>query len=170
MSSADPDSYQGPKDISFSTVLRSTNWAIGGCLRFSRLDFFSGDCLIFFHLKTLITTWRKQPERFIKFFHDSDSKQGPKDISFSTILRSTNWAIGRLDFFSADCVIFFHLKTLITTWRKQPEIYIKFFHDSMRKICFFFALYNHIVKIMANIWLHVQNYLLHFPLNFNFEI
>ena len=204
MSSADPDSYQGPKDISFSTVLHSTNWAIGGCLRFSRLDFFSGDCLIFFHLKTLITTWRKQPERFIKFFHDSmgkicfffalynhivrltaniwlhvqnyllhfplisilkskeisgnfikqkvmssadpDSNHGPKDISFSTVLRSTNWAIGgclrfsRLDFLSADCLIFFHLKTLITTWRKQPEIYIKFFHDSMGKICFFRSL------------------------------
>ena len=74
MSSADPDSNQGPKDISYSTVLRSTNWAIGGWLCFSRLDFFSGDCLIFFHLKTLITTWRKQPENFIKFFHDSMEK------------------------------------------------------------------------------------------------
>ena len=41
MSSADPDSNQGPKDISFSTVLRSTNWAIGGCLFVSRFDFFS---------------------------------------------------------------------------------------------------------------------------------
>ena len=74
MSSDDPDSNQGPKDISFSTVLCSTNWAIGGCLRFSRLDFFSADCLIFFQLKTLITTWRKQPEIFIKFFHDSMGK------------------------------------------------------------------------------------------------
>ena len=33
----------------------------------------------------------------------------------------------------------------------------------------FFALYNHIVKLMANIWLHMQNYLLHFSLNFNIE-
>ena len=33
MSSADPDSKQGPKDISFSTILRSTNWAIGQLLR-----------------------------------------------------------------------------------------------------------------------------------------
>ena len=41
MSSADPDSNQEPKDIRFSTVLRSTNWAIGGSLFVSRFDFFS---------------------------------------------------------------------------------------------------------------------------------
>ena len=38
MSSADPDSNQGPKDIIFSTFLLSTNWAIGGCLKVSRFD------------------------------------------------------------------------------------------------------------------------------------
>ena len=98
---------------------------------------------IIFHIFPLISIL-KSKEIFGNFIKqkvmssaDPDSKQGPKDISFSTILHSTNWAISRLDFFSADCVIFFHLKTLITTWRKQPEIYIKFFHDSMGKTCFF---------------------------------
>ena len=74
MSSADPESNQGYKDISFSTVIRSTKSAIGGCLLPSRFDFYSGDCLIVFHLNSLITRWRKQTENFIKVFHDSMRK------------------------------------------------------------------------------------------------
>ena len=99
---------------------------------------------------------------------DPDANQGPKDISFSIVLRSTNWAIGgclyviRFDLLSGDCLIFFHLKTLTTTWRKQ-----EFFMIQWEKL-FFIALYNNIVNLMAKIWLHVQNYLLHFFPLFHF--
>ena len=67
MSSPDPDSNQGPKDISFSTVLRSTNSAIGGCLFVSRFDFFSS--LVWsFVIENLEYEEKKTYRKFYKSF------------------------------------------------------------------------------------------------------
>ena len=45
----DPGAIQGLQEISFSKVLRSTNWAIGGST--ALILFFNCDCLINHHLK-----------------------------------------------------------------------------------------------------------------------
>ena len=201
MSSADPDSNQGPKVISFSTVLRSTNWAIGGCVLWRLFDHFSSKNLVhevkktdrtfdkgfswfikkkffcFFLLFLIICSnykwklfwiFKKWPskmfvnycfeENFFMPSPDRASNQGPRDISFSTVLRSSNWAIGgclfvsRFYFFQ---FLFDHLsfKTLTTRKRKHTESFIKVFHYSMK---FFFALFYDLFTLMEKFNLNFQ--------------
>ena len=68
MSSADPDSNQGTKDISFSTVLRSSNWAIGGCVLWRLFDHLSSKHIVY-------EVKKKQTETLIRVFHGSLNKK-----------------------------------------------------------------------------------------------